>query len=268
MASRTAQPLPLGEVAHRAGEGTTRGRPDARVLGVLALLLAWEATARLHVVESILLPAPSAVFSAGLSNASAYLSALSVTAVEILVASAIASSVGVSFGVLLGSSRPAMRVLGPLIDATFALPWIVFYPLAVVWFGIGSPSKILFAGAHAILPIVLATAAAVSIVDRRYVLLARALGASRRQLYIKILLPFALPQIMGGLRVGLGLVVIGVIVGEMLSSFAGLGYMISHARETLDAPNVYFGIVLGLLLAGGTNYAMSLVETRLGHWRA
>ena len=266
MASKTAS-LPARATLSR-GNLIRTWRPDPRVLMVVGLLLAWETVARLHVVESILLPAPTAVFGAGLTNVRAYVSALGVTAGEILVASAIASSVGVSLGVLLGSSRSAMRVFGPLIDAAFALPWVVFYPLAVVWFGIGSPSKILFAGVHAILPIMLATAAAVSIVDRRYVLLARALGATRQQMYLKILLPFAVPQIMGGLRVGLGLVVIGVIVGEMLSSFAGLGYMISHARETLDAPNVYFGIVLGLVLAGGTNYVMTLVEHRLGHWRA
>lgn len=264
MASKTVS-LPRG-----AGVGalTRTLRVDARLAACLGLLLAWEIVARLHVVESILLPAPSDVMRAGVANAGAYLSALSVTAAEILLAAAISISVGVSLGILVGSSRLAMRIFGPLIDATFALPWVVFYPLAVVWFGIGSPSKVLFAGAHAIFPIMLATAAAVSIVDQRYVLLARALGASRRQMYLKILMPFALPQIMGGLRVGLGLVVIGVIVGEMLSSFAGLGYMISHARETLDAPNVYFGIVLGLLLASGTNYAMSLAERRLGHWRA
>jgi NitT/TauT family transport system permease protein len=245
-----------------------RWRPDSRLVVVVGFVVVWEIVARLRIVESILLPSPTAVVWAGLSSFGAYMSALGVTAVEILVAATIASSLGVALGVLIGSSRLAMRIFGPLIDATFALPWVVFYPLAVVWFGIGSPSKILFAGAHAILPITLSTAAAVSIVDRRYVLLGRALGASRRQLYLKLLLPFALPQIMGGLRIGLGLVVIGVIVGEMLSSFAGLGYMISHARETLDAPNVYFGIVLGLLLAGGTNYAMSLVERRIGHWRA
>ena len=264
MASKTAS-LAAGT---RAGASGRTWRPDSRVVVSLGVLFGWEVLARLHVVESILLPAPSDVLRAGVANAGAYLSALSVTAAEILLAAAISTSVGVTLGLLIGSSRLAMRIFAPLIDATFALPWVVFYPLAVVWFGIGSPSKVLFAGAHAILPIMLATAAAVSIVDQRYVLLARALGATRRQMYLKILMPFALPQIMGGLRVGLGLVVIGVIVGEMLSSFAGLGYMISHARETLDAPNVYFGIVLGLLLAGGTNYVMSQVEQRLGHWRA
>ncbi|MFN0072542.1 MAG: ABC transporter permease [Chloroflexota bacterium] len=245
-----------------------RMRPSLRLILILAFVGMWELIARQGVVPSIILPAPSAVLIVGFTDFGPYLNGLQVTAFEILAGSAIAVVFGVGLGVLVGSSPLAMRVFTPLLDSTFALPWVVFYPLSVVWFGIGSPSKILFSGVHAIFPILLATAAAVSIVDQRYVLLARALGASRRQLYLKILLPFALPQIVGGLRVGLGLVVIGIIVGEMLSSFGGIGYLISHAREVLDAPRVYFGILLGLGLAIGTNAGMTWLEKRVAGWQA
>ena len=253
-------PLGLG----RLGWGPFGGR----LLAAVAFIGLWELIAALELVHSIILPAPSAVLRAGFSDIGSYLNGLQVTAVEILAGSAIAVVFGVGLGVLVGSSSVAMRVLTPLLDSTFALPWVVFYPLSVVWFGIGSPSKILFAGVHAIFPILLATAAAVSIVDQRYVLLARALGASRRQLYLKILLPFAIPQIIAGLRVCLGLVVIGIIVGEMLSSFGGIGYLISHSRELLDAPRVYFGILIGLGLAIGTNAGMTWLERRVAGWQS
>lgn len=266
MASRATELSATGAFPRGAPTGWLRSGGQA--LAWVTLLVIWELIARSGVVHSIILPAPSAVLWVGLTDFGPYFNGLQVTALEILFGSLIAVVFGVSLGVLVGSSRMAMRILTPLLDSTFALPWVVFYPLSVVWFGIGSPSKILFAGVHAIFPILLATAAAVSIVDQRYVLLARALGATRRQLYWKILLPFALPQIVGGLRVGLGLVVIGIIVGEMLSSFGGIGYLISHSRELLDAPRVYFGILLGLGLAVGTNAGMSWLERRVAGWQA
>jgi NitT/TauT family transport system permease protein len=266
MASRATPWIEAG-VPSSLGRLTRLGL-SGRVVAIIAFVGIWQLVAALELVHSIILPAPSTVLMAGITDFGSFANGLQVTAVEILAGSAIAVFFGVGFGVLIGSSKTAMRVLTPLLDSTFALPWVVFYPLSVVWFGIGSPSKILFAGVHAIFPILLATAAAVSIVDQRYVLLARALGASRRQMYLKILFPFALPQIIAGLRVGLGLVVIGIIIGEMLSSFGGLGYLISHARETLDAPRVYFGILLGLGLAIGTNAGMSWLERRVAGWQA
>src|SRR5215212_6133954 len=265
MASRAA---PWIEAGGSFGLGRVgRSGLTGRLLAIIAFLGLWELIAGLGLVHTIILPAPSAVLMAGIADFGSYVNGLGITAMEILAGSTIAVVTGVSLGVLIGSSRIAMRVLTPLLDSTFALPWVVFYPLSVVWFGIGSPSKILFAGVHATFPIMLATAAAVSIVDQRYVLLARALGATRRQMYLKILLPFALPQIVGGLRVGLGLVVIGIIIGEMLSSFGGIGYLISHARELLDAPRVYFGILVGLGLAIGTNAGMTWLEKRVAGWQ-
>lgn len=253
----------------RAGSvGTSGLRAGGKLAAIALALLAWQGIAELELVHSIILPPPSAIVRAGIKDWQAYLGALRITFAEILAAMAIAWFFGVGLGVILGSSIRAMRVFSPLLDATFALPWVVFFPLAVVWFGIGSPSKILFAGVHAIFPILLATAAAVSIVEDRYLLLARALGATRLQVFTKVLLPFALPQIVAGLRVGTGLVVIGVIVGEMLSSFGGIGYMISYYREIFEAGHVYLGILLGLLIAGGTNALMTSVERRVANWRA
>jgi ABC-type nitrate/sulfonate/bicarbonate transport system permease component len=138
--------------------------------------------------------------------------------------------------------------------------------LAVVWLGIGSPSKVTFAAVAAIFPVLLTTAAAVSTVEARAVLLGRALGASRLQMFTKVLVPFALPQILSGLRVGAGLAVIGVIVGEMLLSVGGIGYMITYYRSTFESGYVYLGIVLGIGLAALVNAAMERLEHRIAWW--
>jgi ABC-type nitrate/sulfonate/bicarbonate transport system permease component len=137
----------------------------------------------------------------------------------------------------------------------------------MLFFGLDSASKIAFGFLLGFFPITLAVLAGIRQVSPQLVTVARAFGARPLTTFRKVMIPAMLFTLVGGLRTGLALTVIGVIVGEMLSSFAGLGYMISHARETLDAPNVYFGIVLGLLLAGGTNYAMTVAEHRLARWR-
>lgn len=238
-----------------------------RLAIVLAFLLVWESAPRLGLVAAIILPPPSAIYAAALKDFPSFLANLQVTLMEALVATAIAWVLGVSLGVVFGSTRPVARFLVPLFDSAFALPWVVMYPLAIVWLGIGSPSKIVFAVITGLFPILLTTTAAVSTVEQRYVLLSRSLGATRMQLFTKIMFPFALPQIVSGLRVGTGLVVIGVVVGEMLSSVGGLGYMISYYRATLEAGHVYFAVLLVLLLAWISNVVLERVELRFARWK-
>lgn len=242
-------------------------RRAALAVGVVVLVAAWEALPRLGLVPSIILPPPTSIVQAGVHDFPSYLDGLKVTVLESLAAIAVAWVVGVVLGAVVGASRLMIRLVVPLLDSAFALPWIVLYPLFLIWLGIGSPSKIAFGVITAIFPVLLTTAAAVSTVDHRYVMLAHGLGASRLQLFTKILLPSALPQIVAGLRVGAGLAIIGVVVGEMLTSLAGLGYLITTYRSTFEAGHVYFAVALALALAGVANAGLAAVEHRFSAWR-
>lgn len=251
--------------------GSLGWRPTAARIrwttGLVAAAAIWEALPRLGVVPGIILPPPSAIVAAAMKDFGSFMANMQITVLEALVATAIAWALGVTLGVIFGSLRRVARFLVPLLDSAFALPWVVLYPLAVVWLGIGSPSKVVFAVVTGVFPILLTTTAAVSTIDERYVLLSRSLGATRRQLFLKILLPFALPQIISGLRVGTGLVVIGVVVGEMLASVGGLGYMISYYRATFESGHVYFAIVLTLFIAWVSNALLERVERYFARWK-
>ena len=146
------------------------------------------------------------------------------------------------------------------------MPWVVLFPLVLVWVGIGSPSKVLFATVAASFPILLTTTAAVSTVDRRYLVLARALGASRLQLYTKLLIPFALPQILSGLRLGTAVAIISVVTGEMLASLGGLGFIITYNRTQFETGHVYLGLLIAVALALGANWLMNVLERRVSWW--
>jgi NitT/TauT family transport system permease protein len=144
---------------------------------------------------------------------------------------------------------------------------ITWYPLFMVWFGLGTMSKIVYAAVSGFFPIAINTMNGIRGLDRRYLLFGQAIGCSRRQVVFQILLPMAMPSIISGLRIGTGLVVIGVIVAEMLASFGGIGYLISYYRSIYATDHVYLGILFALACALAANWGLSLVERRFTHWR-
>ncbi len=131
----------------------------------------------------------------------------------------------------------------------------------------GPASKVWFAGFYGFFPVVLSVAAGVQLVDRGLVLMARAAGASRTQMATEVLLPAALPAIVSGLRIGGALTTIGVVVAEMLAATDGIGFLITQNRTMFRTPEVYFGILLVLLLAGTLDTLIGRLERRAARWR-
>jgi NitT/TauT family transport system permease protein len=116
-------------------------------------------------------------------------------------------------------------------------------------------------------PIALNTIDGVRAIERRYLVFARSIGATTLQTYARIIFPLALPSIVSGLRVGTGLVVIGVIVTEMLASLGGVGFLISYHRTLFNTGHVYFGIALALTMAVAVNVGLTWLDRRVGLWR-
>jgi ABC-type nitrate/sulfonate/bicarbonate transport system permease component len=143
----------------------------------------------------------------------------------------------------------------------------VFYPVAITWLGIGAPSKIAYGSAAGFFPIALATLLGIQSIDPRYAEMARAIGASRTQILTLVEVRLALPAIVSGLRIGTSLAIISVVQGEMLTSTDGLGFLISYHRALFNVGQVYFGIVLVLVIAAVSNIALSALERRFGRAR-
>jgi NitT/TauT family transport system permease protein len=239
-----------------------------RVILVGAFLALWEASPRIGLVHPIVVAPPSAILAAAAIDWPVFLGALRVTVLEALVTIVISWTAGIGLGVVMGSSARIARYVVPSLESAFAMPWVVLYPLLVLWMGIGSPSKVAYASIAAIFPILLTTIAAVATVEGHCVLLGRALGASRLQMYTKVLLPFALPRVLAGLRLGTAVAVIAVITSEMLASLAGLGFVITYNRTQFETGHVYLGLVLAISLAQGANWLFNWAERRFGWWAA
>jgi NitT/TauT family transport system permease protein len=238
------------------------------VVIVIAVGLAiWEAVCRFGLVGPLLLASPSEIGAALIASWPDYLNALGFTVVEIAVALAAAWSLGIGAGIIAGMTPFLGLTAGPLLSSLFAVPLITWYPLFMVWFGLGMTSKIVYAVVSGFIPIAINTMNGIRGLDRSYPRFGRAIGCSRRQLIMRILLPMAMPSIMSGLRIGTALVVIGVIVAEMLASFGGIGYLIAYYRSIYETAHVYTGIVFALGCALAANWGLSLMERRFTRWR-
>jgi len=238
-----------------------------RLVAIVIILVAWEAIRRLNLVGPLLLASPSEVIGALFKSWPEYLAALRFTVTEIAIALAVAWALGIGAGVIAGMIPFLNATSGPLLSSLFAVPLITWYPLFMVWFGIGMTSKIVYAAVSGFFPIAINTMNGIRGVDPRYMLFGQAIGCSQRQVAVRILLPMAMPSIVSGLRIGTALIVIGVIVAEMLASLGGIGYLISYYRSIYATGHVYLGILFALACALVANWGLSMFERRFTRWR-
>jgi NitT/TauT family transport system permease protein/taurine transport system permease protein len=232
----------------------------------LLCIALWELTFRVGLLNPIIFGSPSLVMQAAVSDGVLFLQAFRITLVEIALASLIACVGGVAFGVLMGALPIAALTLTPILSAIIAVPLVILYPVLVVWFGIGPPSKIVYGALIAFFPIALTTMLGVRAVDPSYAVMARAMGAPRWRVLVSVMVPLALPAVIAGLRIGLAFIIISVVQGEMVAAFDGLGFWISYHRTIFNTGHVYLGIILTLILAVGLNSILSRLERRYSGW--
>ncbi len=186
------------------------------------------------------------------------------TLVEVLLGFAIGASIGLVTGIGLARSRLAERLLSPYLVAAQATPILALAPLIVLWFGSGLPSKLVICTLIVFFPVAVATMVGIRSVDPRLLEMARSFRATEWQTITRVEVPAALPAILGGLRVGITLAVIGAIVGEWAGGETGLGVLINIARGSLFDIPLMFATLLTLALVGVSLYlVMVLIERRL-----
>jgi ABC-type nitrate/sulfonate/bicarbonate transport system permease component len=237
-------------------------------LGLL-VLGAWEIAGRLanpllYVPPSTALPALGRLLTLG--SYPDLGEHLLLTVREILVAYALAVAAGLGFGLALGLHRVIGRAYGPILAALYAVPSVVWYPSLMLFFGLGAASKIAFGVLLGFFPIVLAVLAGVRQVPAPLVTVARAFGASPLTVFRTVMLPAMLFTLVGGLRTGLALTVIGVIVGEVLGSTAGLGSLLNHAYGLFRTADYVALVIATLAVILACDAAVGLVERRARRW--
>jgi len=243
-------------------------RIGARSIAILLLLIAWEVAARTGRVTPFMLPAFSAVvarISADAASGALWIN-LGLTIYRALAGFVIAGVGGVALGALMSRSRIAHWFFDPIVSIGFPMPKIAFLPIIMLWFGVYDLSKISMVVFDAIFPVITATLAGISAVEKELIWSARNMGASERALLWQIALPAALPQILTGLQVALPIALIVAIIAEMAMGGYGLGGAMMTASRFADSRGVFAGIVEIAIVGYALIKIMALLRQRLLVW--
>ena len=188
------------------------------------------------------------------------------TAKEIAAAYGLAILAGLWLGFLLGLRKGLGRIYEPVLAALYAIPSVVWYPSLMLFFGLGAASKIAFGFLLAFFPIVLSVLAGVRQVDQHLVMVAVSMGAGPATIFRKVMLPAMFATLVGGLRTGLALSVVGVLVGEVLGARSGIGYVINYAYGLLMTPEYAALVVIVAAAVLTIDGAAGLLEARVRRW--
>jgi NitT/TauT family transport system permease protein len=263
---------------------TMRGVLRAIAVPIAALLL-WEGAVRAFHINPGLLPAPSQVlrrwiayalpqeaFDPAQSSKIAWIFSgellhdAASSLFRVLVGFFIGTILALPLGLWMGSSKRSYELLNPLLQILRPIPPIAFIPLAILWFGLGNPPAFFLISLGAFFPVLINTIAGVRNVDPIYIRAAQNLGASQATMFRRVILPAATPYVLTGMRVGIGVSFICVIVAEMIAVNSGLGYRILEAREFFWSDKIIAGMfsigILGLLI----DTAMNRVNRYLLRW--
>jgi taurine transport system permease protein len=240
---------------------------------IAVLLGLWELVAGLRLVPPLFLPTPSevaiqfvAVYQDGYANATLG-EHLGASLFRISTAAFIALALAIPIGLAMGLNRWAKGIFDPPIEFYWPLPPLAYLPLMIIWLGIGETSKITLLSLAMFAPICLSAQAGVRGVPLERVNAALSLGATRWQLFRHIILPSALPEILTGLRIALGVGWGTLVAAELIASTRGIGYMIMSASNFLATDVVFVGIVVIAAWAFVFSYALRWLETVLVPWR-
>ncbi|MBS6438060.1 MAG: taurine ABC transporter permease TauC [Mixta calida] len=243
------------------------------LLSLALLLLIWWSVTALGLISPLFLPAPQQVLSKLLLIASpqGFMDAtlwqhLAASLTRMLVALFAAAAIGIPVGIAMGLSPAVRGLLDPLIELYRPVPPLAYLPLMVIWFGIGETSKILLIYLAIFAPVTLSTLAGVRNTQQVRIRAAQSLGASRWQLLRWVILPGALPEILTGLRIGLGVGWSTLVAAELIAATRGLGFMVQSAGEFLATDVVLAGIAVIALIAFTLELGLRALQRRLTPW--
>ena len=239
---------------------------------VVIVAAAWYWSTATGSVSKLFLPAPAAVwFSLSqLVVTRQFWSAVEVTLMTVAQAYAIAVVGGILAGYVISRSRFRMDVLEPIIAGLFTIPITLFFPIFILFFGIGTGSKVAYGATYAFFPIALNTIASFANVEPHFLRAARSMGASRWDTFRHVLIPSALPVLLGGMRIGFFICFAAVLGGETLSSIAGVGRNIALAAELMEPARMFAWIAFVVVTALVLNLVLSGFDRRArgsGTWQ-
>jgi ABC-type nitrate/sulfonate/bicarbonate transport system permease component len=233
-----------------------------------SVLLVWELLSR-FVVPPQYLPPPSAIARAFLTTTMSgeLPRQLGQTASVLFFGFGLAILTGMAIGIAMGMFPALRRSLDPYVNAFYAMPTVAMVPLVIIWLGLGFEAKVFLTWLVAVFPVIINAQIGVMNVPAAFIETARAFGCDRWQVFRRVILQAAVPFFVAGVRLGLGRALVGVVVAEMFTALAGLGYMIVFYGNTFRTAELFVPIVVLAVLSIAITNVIYRIERRIAPWR-
>ena len=240
------------------------------VMSPLALLALWEITAQVGLLDTRFFPPPTRIASqfVELVQSGELLVNTWVSLQRLFFGFLLGGIPALVLGLIMGLYRPIRAAIDPLIAATYPIPKSAVLPLILLIFGLGEMSKIVMVAIGVFFPVVINTTAGVLEIDKIYHDVSKNFGASRWQVFRTVALPGAMPLIMTGVKLGIGLGLILIAIAEMVGAKSGLGYMIWNAWQIFSVETMYVGILVISVLGVLFTVVMNELEQVIIPWRS
>ena len=238
-----------------------------RFTSVTLFFVAWEYFGRR--MNPVFMVPPSAVFAAAvdLIRDGTLLIAMKQSFLPFAVGLAITIVGGIAIGIIMAQWPVVEYALDPFVNAFYAIPRIALVPLIILWVGLEFAGKVTILVSVAIFPVIVNTYAGIKDVRGSMLEIGRAYGATPTQVFFKIVLPAAVPFIMAGIRLSVGLAIIGIVVGEFFTAISGLGGMIVEFSNSFATAKLFVPVIVIALVGVLLTEFVVLLERRLSRWR-
>jgi NitT/TauT family transport system permease protein len=233
------------------------------------LLLIWEIAARTGMIDTRFFPAPSSIFQTlvTLGSTGELWQHTAASLQRLALGFLVGGIPALILGIVMGLSRPIRAVFEPLIAATYPIPKSSILPLALLIFGLGEGSKIFMVAVGVFFPVAINATTGVLEINKIYLDVGRNFKASRWNTFRTIALPGALPVIMTGIKLGVGMGLVLIAIAEMMGAKSGLGYMIWAAWETFSVEQMYVGLFVIAIIGFVLTLVLNEIEKRLVPWK-
>ena len=191
-----------------------------------------------------------------------------ITSIEALLGFLLGSALGMAAGVLMGRAQTLAEIVDPFLMMFYSLPKVALAPMFILWFGIGIDMKIYLTATIVFFLVFLNTYAGVRSVSREQIAIMKLMGANEHHILRKVVLPSAVTWVFNGLRLSVPYALIGAIVGELIASNKGLGYLLADASGQFDTSAMFAALIAIMILALALNYAVKIVEKMAMPWKA
>ena len=239
------------------------------ILSPIVLLAIWEAGAAAGVVDTRFFPAPTKIFVAlwELVRSGEMLGHIAISLQRILIGFVLGAVPGIAVGLAVGLFPVARAIVQPLVDALFPIPKIALLPMTIMLFGLGEASKYAIIAVAVVFLVLINTETGVRNIDRIYFDVARNYGAGRRMLFTDIALPGALPLIMAGLKLGMGVALIVIVSAEFVNAKSGIGWFIWNSWSIFQVEWMYAGLAVTAILGFASAVLLGALERALVPWK-